>query len=94
MPSSATLDVLHGVARDVREGRAAGEAEREVELRPEIPDHLAHAIDDLKTQGVPVVAIAEMGTKSILFEGKGALIAPQDEQGFAERVLGLPKEAR
>lgn len=40
-------------------------------------------------QGVPVVAIAEMGTKSILFEGKGALIAPQDEQGFAERVLGL-----
>jgi 1,2-diacylglycerol 3-alpha-glucosyltransferase len=40
-------------------------------------------------QGVPVVAIAEMGTKSILVEGKGALIAPQDEQGFAERVLGL-----
>jgi 1,2-diacylglycerol 3-alpha-glucosyltransferase len=40
-------------------------------------------------QGVPVVAIAEMGTKSILVEGKGALIAPQDEQGFAERVLSL-----
>ncbi|MEZ0226246.1 MAG: glycosyltransferase, partial [Alphaproteobacteria bacterium] len=40
-------------------------------------------------QSVPVVAIAEMGTKSILVEGKGALIAPQDEQGFAERVLGL-----
>ena len=40
-------------------------------------------------QGVPVVAIAEMGTKSILVEGKGALIAPQDEKGFAERVLGL-----
>lgn len=40
-------------------------------------------------QGVPVVAVAEMGTKSILFEGKGALIAPQDEKGFAERVLGL-----
>ena len=40
-------------------------------------------------QGVPVVAIAEMGTKSILFEGKGALVAPQDEKRFAERVLGL-----
>lgn len=40
-------------------------------------------------QGVPVVAIAEMGTKSILREGDGALIAPQDARGFAERVLGL-----
>jgi 1,2-diacylglycerol 3-alpha-glucosyltransferase len=40
-------------------------------------------------QGVPVVAIAEMGTKSILREGDGALIAPQDAHGFAERVLGL-----
>jgi 1,2-diacylglycerol 3-alpha-glucosyltransferase len=40
-------------------------------------------------QGVPVVAIAEMGTKSILREGDGALIAPHDARGFAERVLGL-----
>lgn len=40
-------------------------------------------------QGVPVVAIAEMGTKSILVEGQGALIAPQDEHGFAGRVLEL-----
>lgn len=40
-------------------------------------------------QGVPVVAIAEMGTKSILREGNGALIAPQEERVFAERVLSL-----
>lgn len=40
-------------------------------------------------QGVPVVAIAEMGTKSILREGEGALIAPQDEEVFAGRVLSL-----
>lgn len=40
-------------------------------------------------QSIPVVAIAEMGTKSILLEGKGALIAPQDEKIFAGRVLEL-----
>jgi 1,2-diacylglycerol 3-alpha-glucosyltransferase len=40
-------------------------------------------------QSVPVVAMAEMGTKSILFEGQGALIAPQDEKVFAGRVLEL-----
>lgn len=40
-------------------------------------------------QGVPVVAIAEMGTRSILKEGDGALIAPQSEAGFAARVMEL-----
>lgn len=40
-------------------------------------------------QSIPVVAIAEMGTKSILSEGRGALIAPQDERVFAGRVLEL-----
>lgn len=40
-------------------------------------------------QGVPVVAIAEMGTKSILKEGLGAMIAPHDEVQFAGRVLDL-----
>ena len=40
-------------------------------------------------QAVPVVAIAEMGTRSILREGDGALIAPHDEQQFAQRVQGL-----
>lgn len=40
-------------------------------------------------QGVPVVAIAEMGTKSILREGDGALIAPQEESVFAARVCEL-----
>lgn len=37
-------------------------------------------------QGTPVVAIAELGTASILIEGVGALIAPDNAQGFAARV--------
>ena len=40
-------------------------------------------------QGVPVVAIAELGTKSILIEGQGALIAEEDEVQFAGRVNSL-----
>ncbi len=40
-------------------------------------------------QATPVVAIAELGTKSILIEGEGALIAPEDEVIFAERVNSL-----
>lgn len=40
-------------------------------------------------QGTPVVAIAELGTASILIEGQGALIAPDNIQGFAEKVHHL-----
>lgn len=40
-------------------------------------------------QATPVVAIAELGTASILVEGKGALIAPDDTVKFAERVYQL-----
>jgi glycosyltransferase involved in cell wall biosynthesis len=40
-------------------------------------------------QSTPVVAIAELGTASILIEGKGALIAPDDTAKFAERVHQL-----
>jgi glycosyltransferase involved in cell wall biosynthesis len=40
-------------------------------------------------QGVPVVAIAELGTKSILVEGQGAMIAPDDESIFADKVMSL-----
>lgn len=45
-------------------------------------------------QGVPVVAVAEMGTRSILSEGKGAAIAPLEEAGFSRRVLALLDDAR
>ncbi|HEV7820064.1 MAG TPA: glycosyltransferase [Burkholderiales bacterium] len=38
---------------------------------------------------VPVVAIAEMGTLDILENGRGALIAPNDEQTFAGAVCQL-----
>jgi glycosyltransferase involved in cell wall biosynthesis len=40
-------------------------------------------------QATPVVAIAELGTASILVEGKGALIAPDDTRLFAEKVVQL-----
>jgi glycosyltransferase involved in cell wall biosynthesis len=40
-------------------------------------------------QGTPVVAIAELGTASILIEGKGALIANECTQHFSERVHQL-----
>ncbi len=40
-------------------------------------------------QGTPVVAIAELGTASILIEGEGALIAPENEEVFADKVARL-----
>jgi 1,2-diacylglycerol 3-alpha-glucosyltransferase len=45
-------------------------------------------------QGVPVVALAELGTKSILIEGQGALIAQEDEAQFAQRVFTLLADDR
>jgi len=42
-------------------------------------------------QGTPVVAIAELGTASILIEGQGALIAPDNIEGFADKVHYLLK---
>lgn len=40
-------------------------------------------------QGTPVVAIAELGTASILIEGKGALIATENTLLFSEKVHQL-----
>ena len=40
-------------------------------------------------QGTPVVAIAELGTASILVEGEGAMIAPEDEAVFMQKVRSL-----
>lgn len=40
-------------------------------------------------QGTPVVAIAELGTASILIEGQGALIAPENETEFVRLVHSL-----
>ena len=40
-------------------------------------------------QGTPVVAIAELGTASILVEGEGAIIAPEDEAVFMQKVRSL-----
>jgi 1,2-diacylglycerol 3-alpha-glucosyltransferase len=40
-------------------------------------------------QGTPVVAIAELGTASILVEGQGALIAEENTLEFAEKVHQL-----
>ena len=40
-------------------------------------------------QATPVVAIAELGTASILVEGQGAMIAVEDEIDFAHKVHAL-----
>ena len=40
-------------------------------------------------QQTPVVALAELGTKSILVDGQGALIAQEDEAYFARSVNSL-----
>lgn len=40
-------------------------------------------------QGTPVVAIAELGTASILIEGRGALIAQEETLDFAQKVQQL-----
>ena len=40
-------------------------------------------------QGTPVVAIAELGTASILIEGQGALISPENESEFVQKVHSL-----
>jgi len=47
--------------------------------------------------GLPVVALAEMGTRDVVREGEGCLIAPNNPAGFAARVLEVlehPHEAR
>ena len=40
-------------------------------------------------QGTPVVALAELGTKSILIEGEGVLIAKDNTDDFANKVSTL-----
>ena len=48
-------------------------------------------------QSTPVVAIAELGTASILIEGLGARIAPEEAQIFADKIhqlLSNPEERK
>jgi glycosyltransferase involved in cell wall biosynthesis len=44
-------------------------------------------------QGTAVVALAELGTKSILIEGEGVLIAKDDTHDFADKVSVLLSDA-
>jgi glycosyltransferase involved in cell wall biosynthesis len=44
-------------------------------------------------QGTAVVAISELGTKSILIEGEGVLIAKDDINDFADKVSALLSDA-
>jgi glycosyltransferase involved in cell wall biosynthesis len=39
-------------------------------------------------QGTPVVSTAELGTRSILTEGCGAFVVPEDETAFAAATIG------
>lgn len=42
--------------------------------------------------GVPVVSTAVMGTRDVLHAGEGAVIAPDDEAGFAGEVVALLRD--
>jgi 1,2-diacylglycerol 3-alpha-glucosyltransferase len=44
-------------------------------------------------QGIPVVSTAEMGTKDVLFEGKGVRIAREDVEDFSAKVIALLNDA-
>jgi glycosyltransferase involved in cell wall biosynthesis len=44
--------------------------------------------------GVPVVSTAVMGTKEVLGEGRGSLIAREDERDFADKALRLLTDQR
>jgi glycosyltransferase involved in cell wall biosynthesis len=43
-------------------------------------------------QGAPIVSTAELGTRSILLPGSGALVVPEDEAAFAEAVVRVLKD--
>jgi glycosyltransferase involved in cell wall biosynthesis len=43
-------------------------------------------------QGTPVVSTAELGTRSILVPGSGALVVPEDERAFAAAVVRVLEE--
>lgn len=42
--------------------------------------------------GVPVVSTAVMGTADVLRDVKGAIVAPQDEAGFADAIVRLLRD--
>ena len=44
-------------------------------------------------QGVPVVSIAEMGTRDVLREGEGVLIAREEIEDFSGKILKLLNDA-
>jgi 1,2-diacylglycerol 3-alpha-glucosyltransferase len=41
--------------------------------------------------GLPVLALAEMGTRDLLLGNPGALVAPDDPHGFAQLLAGLAR---
>lgn len=43
--------------------------------------------------GLPVISTAVMGTRDILAPGRGALVAPQDEAGFAATIIRFLNDA-
>jgi hypothetical protein len=43
-------------------------------------------------QGVPVVSTAELGTKDILVDGNGCLIAEENIDDFSQKVFSLLKD--
>jgi 1,2-diacylglycerol 3-alpha-glucosyltransferase len=45
-------------------------------------------------QGTPVVSTAELGTRSILLPGSGALVVPEERDAFAAAVVRVLSDAR
>jgi 1,2-diacylglycerol 3-alpha-glucosyltransferase len=43
-------------------------------------------------QGTPVVSTAELGTRSILVPGSGALVVPEEREAFAAAVVRVLSE--
>jgi len=44
-------------------------------------------------QGAPVVSTAELGTRSVLVPGSGALVVPEQQEAFAAAVVRVLRDA-
>ncbi|MES2580089.1 MAG: glycosyltransferase [Pseudomonadota bacterium] len=97
LPSLRALVQSHGIEKNVQ---FIGYLDRNTELNGcyKAADVFVFAsksetqglvILEAMAQGTPVVAIAELGTASILVEGQGALISIENESEFVQKVHGL-----
>ncbi len=97
LPSLRALVKSHGIEKNVQ---FIGYLDRHTELNScyKAADVFVFAsksetqglvILEAMAQGTPVVAIAELGTASVLVEGQGALISNENESEFVRKVYSL-----